>query len=264
MTGDSARSGGTYRERNSTADKALDILMMFDDQHLTLSAADVARQLGVARSTAYRYLQSLVGTQFLEEADAGGYRLGSRVLELARLARRGLGLSEAARPVMRRLAADVGEVVLLTRLAGAAVICLEREDATARAVRISYERGEVLPINAGAAAHVLLAWLPQEQIDAVLTGVRFPAFTERTLTTKRDLARRLTETRKLGYAASRGELDPDVLGVAAPIRDENDVVVAAISIAAVSARVPDSRLPAIAAAVRDAATEISATLALRG
>lgn len=259
-----AHSGSTYRERNSTADRALDILMMFDDQHLTLSAVGVARQLGVARSTAYRYLQSLVGTQFLEEADGGGYRLGRRVLELARLARRGLGLSEVARPVMKRLAAEVGETVLLTRLAGAAVICLEREDTTTRAVRISYERGEILPINAGASAHVLLAWLPKQEIDTALGGMRFHAFTDRTLTTKRDLLRRLAETREHGYAASRGELDRDVLGVGAPIHNDDGDVVAAISIAAVSTHAPDDRLPVFAKAVRAAAEDISATLALQG
>jgi len=257
------RAGSTYRERNSTADKALDILMMFDDQHLTLSAVDVARQLGVARSTAYRYLQSLVGTQFLEEADGGGYRLGRRVLELARLARRGLGLSEAARPVMKRLAAEVGETVLLTRLAGTMVICLEREDAASGAVRISYERGEILPINAGASAYVLLAWLPGQQIDSVLNGVRFHAFTDRTITTKRDLLRRLAQTREHGFADSRGELDRDVVGVAAPVRNGDDTVVAAVSIAAVSAHVPDDRLPELAEAVRDAAGEVSAALALQ-
>jgi DNA-binding IclR family transcriptional regulator len=264
MAGPAARRTSGYRERNTTADKALDILLMFDDQRLAISALEVVEQLDVARSTAYRYIQSLVQTQFLEEAAGGGYRLGRRVLELARLARRGVGLSEIARPVMKRLAAEVGEAVLLTRLAGSAVICLEREDAGTRAVRISYERGQVLPTNAGASAYVLLAWLPDTEVGTILDGAQLHRFTERTLTTTRDLTRRLTETRERGFAISRGELDTDVLGVAAPVRDEDGDVVAAISVAAVSARVPDDRLPELTTAVRAAAVEISSTLALRG
>src|ERR1035437_7614259 len=96
-----------YRERNSTADRALDILGMFDEHRPTIGAAEVADQLGVARSTAYRYVQSLGQSGFLEEAETGRFRLGRRILELALLARRGLGLAEVARPVMRRLSADI-------------------------------------------------------------------------------------------------------------------------------------------------------------
>ena len=253
-------SGGVHRARNSTADRALDILLMFDDQHLTLTAADVARRLDVTRSTAYRYLQSLTSTQFVEEADGSGYRLGRRVLELARLARRGLGLSEVARPVMRRVVGEVGEAVLLTRLAGSSVICLEREEAAVGAVRISYERGQILPINAGAGAHILLAWLPHAHVDAILRGAHFEAFTERTLTTVDDLHRRLGETRRRGYAVSRGELDPDVLGVAAPIHNAKGDVTAAISVAAVSARVPEERVRVLVEAACSAAEEISSEL----
>src|SRR5690348_17352593 len=102
---------------------------MFTEHRLAISAVEVAEELSVARSTAYRYLQSLVGSGFLEESDAGRFRLGRRIMELARLARRGTGLSEVARPVMRRLAAATGETILLTRLAGTTVICLEREEA---------------------------------------------------------------------------------------------------------------------------------------
>jgi DNA-binding IclR family transcriptional regulator len=264
MAGRVEQPSGGYRERNSTADKALDILLMFDDDHLVLGAVEVAARLGVARSTAYRYLQSLVQSQFIEESDGRGYRLGRRVLELARLARRGLGLSEIARPVMMRLAAEVGEAVLLTRLAGSTVICLEREETGNQAVRISYERGQVLPTNAGASAYVLLAWLPGPAVEAVLDGVTFPAFTERTLTDGAAIVRTLAETRERGYAISRGELDRDVLGVAAPVRDQDGAVVAAVSVAAVSARVPDERLPQLVDQVLAAADEITRTLVLRG
>lgn len=260
MTGPKT-SSSTYRERNSTADRALDILLMFDDRRLVITATEVAAELSVARSTAYRYLQSLTGSRFVEEADgAGAYRLGPRVVELARLARRGLGLSEVARPVMKRLADSVGEAVLLTRLGGSAVICLEREDTTSRAVRITYERGEVLPINAGASALVLLAWLSDQQIDAVLAGTELRPITDKTITTKRSLLTRLRQTRQQGYAVSRGELDPDVIGIAAPIRKADGVVVAAVSVAALSARVTDDRVPEIGAAVRAAADEIGAAL----
>ncbi|MFH8467023.1 IclR family transcriptional regulator [Streptomyces sp. NPDC017991] len=266
MTGrksEKAAPVGQYRERNSTADRALDILGLFSQDRLSLSGQEVATALGTARSTAYRYLQSLVGSGFLEEDPQGGFRLGLRVLELARLARRGYGLSEIALPLMRELCTEVGETVLLTRRAGGAAICVERCEAE-HPVRISYERGSVLPANAGASALVLLAWLPEQECRELLEAQRLQRFTARTITDVDDLMERLAQIRQDGFTVSRGELDADILGIAAPIRGSSGAVVAALSIAALEHRVPDRRLDEVVAAVRRAAELISGELAVVG
>ncbi|GHD42363.1 IclR family transcriptional regulator [Streptomyces galbus] len=266
MTG---RESGTvpstshYRERNSTADKALDILGLFSEERLTVSGQEVAAALGTARSTAYRYLQTLVNSGFLEENPAGGYRLGVRTLELARLARRGYGLSDIALPVMKELCTQLGETVLLTRRSGAAAICLERCEAD-HPVRISYERGSMLPVNAGASAQVLLAWLPEEQCRDLLSTERLQRFTARTVTDPDALIDRFAQIRTDGYSVSRGELDPDILGIAAPIRADSGDVIAALSVAALEHRVSDRALDAAVVAVRQAADHVSDQMALVG
>ncbi|MDX2969467.1 IclR family transcriptional regulator [Kribbella solani] len=252
---DVSSQGSGYRSRNSTADRALDILLLFDDDTLVLSGARVADHLQVARSTAYRYLQSLTSMGFLEENDGGGFRLGPRVLDLARLARKGVGLSDLAQPVMRELARTTGFPVLLTRRTGSAVVCLEREDAN-QALRLSYERGEILPLNAGAAALVLLAWAPDQVIDEVLDAP-LPRFTEATITDPKQLRSRLAEIRDHEYVSSRAELDRDVLGIAAPVRGLGGEVVAAISVAALSHRISDEELPAVGQLVTKAAEQLS-------
>jgi DNA-binding IclR family transcriptional regulator len=257
-------TGGSqsYRGRNSTADRALDILLMFDDDWLTLSATEVAAHLDVARSTAYRYLQSLTTMEFLEENQGGsGFRLGPRVLDLARLARKGVGLSDLALPIMRELAQHVGQSVILTRRTGASVVCLERVEASTP-IRLSYDRGQVLPVNAGAAALVLLAWAPEAEVEEILAHP-LARFTDATITEPDALRARLTQIRADGIAVARGELDPDVLGVAAPVR-ANGTVVAAISIAALASRVPDDDIPHITAAVQEAADELSQQASLSG
>ncbi|MER5439747.1 IclR family transcriptional regulator [Streptomyces sp. NPDC002790] len=256
-----AASSGQYRERNSTADKALDILGLFSDERLSLSGQEVAQALGTARSTAYRYLQSLVAGGFLEEDPRGGFRLGMRVLELARLARRRYGLSEIAVPVMEKLCEQVQETVLLTRRSGTRAICLEKCEA-GHAVRISYERGGVLPVNAGAAALVLLAWLPKEEARRLLESEPLQRFTARTLTDVDALQARLATIRREGQCVTWSELDEDVLGVAAPVFDASGSVVSALSIAALERRVPDSRLEEVVSAVREAAAQVTTQLEL--
>jgi DNA-binding IclR family transcriptional regulator len=254
MSGHQSGSSG-YRERNSTADRALDVLQLFTEEKPVWSGAEISEQLGVARSTGYRYLSSLVQSGFIAEGD-GGFQLGPRIFQLARVARRRMGLVEVALPVMQDLAKDVNETVLLTRRSGSVVVCLERVEA-ARAIRLSYERGHVLPINAGAAAEALLAWLPPAEVEQILLDAPPQRFTASTLVDPGAIQERLTQIRKEGYALSRGEIDPDVLGIAAPIRGHDDSVRAAVSIAALSSRVPVKQAKAMTASVLDAAAKIT-------
>lgn len=226
-----------YRERNSTADRALEILALFSDELPVVSGAEVASRLGVARSTAYRYLQSLVAGRFLEEAPGGGFRLGVRVLELARLARRAYGLPQIAAPVMTELAAAVNETVLLTRRVGDVVVCLERIEPPNHRIRISYERGSTFPLNAGASALILLAWEPEVEVRALLEAAPLRRFTPSTLADPDAVLARLKQIRLDGYAVTKSEFDADVLGVAAPIRGDDRRVVGALSVVALASRV---------------------------
>ncbi|MFI1995358.1 IclR family transcriptional regulator [Actinoplanes sp. NPDC020271] len=259
MSASAPREAGNnqgYRVRNSTADRALDILLLFDDDRLAVSANEVAKHFGVARSTAYRYLESLTSNGFLEENQAGsGFRLGPRVLDLARLARKGVGLSDLAKPIMRRLVDRTGAPAILTRRAGSAVVCLEREEA-GQTLRLSYERGQVLPVNAGAAALALLAWATDDELSSLLADP-LTRFTDATYTDADKLRAHLADIREQGYAVGRGELDPDVLGIGAPILGDGGRVVAALSIAALSHRVPDSELDRYITPVREAADQLS-------
>ena len=258
MTGHNDRPVSGYRDRNSTADRALDVLQLFSDDKLVWSGTEISERFGVARSTGYRYLKGLVGAGFIEECE-GGFRLGSRVFQLARLARKGLGLSEIAKPVMRELADEVGETVLLTRRSGAAVVCLELAESS-HPIRLSYERGHVLPINAGASAQILLAWAPTEEVANVLSSSPLKRFTDSTVTDPAELQRRLAQIRTQGFAISNGELDADVVGVAAPIRTANGAVSAAVSVAALASRVPRNKKTQVTKAVRVAADRISARI----
>jgi DNA-binding IclR family transcriptional regulator len=139
---------------------------------------------------------------------------------------------------------------------------LEREEA-GQTLRLSYERGQVLPINAGAAALALLAWAPDDEVDGPLAAP-LTRFTEATYTDSGKLRAHLAEIREQGYAIGRGELDPDVLGIAAPVRSESGRVVAAISIAALSHRVPDSKIDQYVTPVIEAAGQLSAQVRLFG
>lgn len=252
----------TYRDGNSTADRALTILSLFSESKSAVAAAEVAEHLGVTRSTAYRYLQTLVGSAFLQEDPGHGFRLGTRVLELARIARRGHGLSDLALPVMKSLAGKFHQTALLTRRIGSTVVCLEREEWSGQYVRLSYERGSQLSINAGASALTLLAWLPEEEARSLLSQESLVRYSDKTLTSVDAIVERLSRIRSEGHAVTWGEVDADAMGIAAPIFDQDGTVAAALSFVLLQSRLPDGDLPRMVEGIKDAAEEISSSLSL--
>lgn len=251
-----SETGSSTTGRNSTADRAIDVLFLFDVSTPVLSAGDIAERLGMSRSTTYRYLQSLRASNLLEEdAVRGGFRLGSRVFELARIAREGLGLSEIALPIMRDLAREVDETVLLTRRSGNMAVCVERVE-IARPIRLSYERGHLLPLHAGAPAKVLLAF--EEDADLVVDSLApFERFTDTTITDPGDLRRELARIRDCGYALSNGERDVGVRGVAAPVFGPDGKVTAGISVGCLAFELIEDDLPGVIQAVQAAAKRVT-------
>ena len=249
-----------YRASNATADRALRVLGLFDDARPAISAADVAAELGVARSTAYRYVQGLVAAGFLASEPGGGLTVGPRVIELADIARRGAGIGAVALPAMRVLRDATGETVLLTRRVGRQVVCVERVEAQAP-VRISYERGATLPLHAGAAALVLLAWEPGATARRLLAAAPLERFTPGTEIDVEVLLLRLAEIRESGVARSVSELDDDITGIAAPVRDGASRVVAAIGVAALTRRATPARLERMERAMLAATGTVERALA---
>lgn len=256
-------SGAATSGRNTTADRAIDLLCLFDVSTPVLSAGEIAEHLGISRSTAYRYIQSLRSYDLLEEdAGRGGFRLGPRIFELARVARQGLGLSELTLPVMEELSRDLGEAVILTRRSGSMAVCLERVE-TAQPIRLSYERGLLLPLHAGAPSKVLLAF--DEQADAVVDSLgKLERFTDSTITDPDALRAELNVIRAQGYAVSNGERDVGVRGIAAPIFGADGKLAAGISAGCLALAADGADLDSTIAAVRAAAQEVSERLAAVG
>ncbi|MDJ1372625.1 IclR family transcriptional regulator [Gulosibacter molinativorax] len=254
-------SSNSRHNRNSTSDRTLQILGLFNDQRIRLTPAQIMRELDISRSTAYRYIQSLVNEQFLESAPDGSLRLGMRVLELARLARAGYGLSELAVPVMRQLAAAHKQTVLLTVLMGRSVVCLEREESPDQFVRLSYEPGVELPLNAGASALVLLAWKPRAELRALL-GNSMRRFTENTITDIDELLERLDTIRAAGEVVTLAEVDRDALGIAVPLMAGDGEVVGGLSIVALQSRFSEEQQSRALEDLHGAADRISSRLRL--
>lgn len=256
MSATTERRGG-YRDGNSTADRALTILLMFSDERRQISANDIAEHLNVSRSTAYRYAQTLVNSEFLTEDPGSGFMLGPKVMELARIARHSHGLSDITLPIMRTLAAEFRDTVLLTRRVGPAILCTEREEWPGQYIRLSYERGSRLPLNAGASAYILLAWLPEDLVRTLLAAEELRTYTANTLTDHDAIIERLRQIRADGYCIARGEVDRDVIGIAAPIFDASGDVHAGLSMVTLGSRLSKTDIDTTRDRLVDAARQVT-------
>jgi DNA-binding IclR family transcriptional regulator len=206
---------------------ALDLLDCFlEDEELGVS--DVARRLGVAKSTAHRLLTTLASRGIIEQNPATGrYRLGIHLFELGHLALARVELRRRSKTLLEQLRETSGWTVHLSIAQGADVLYLERLT-TLRGMQAMEQYRRRWPLHATSSGKALCAYDPIALQARVEAG--FPAFTPHTITTEQDFRAELEQVRHVGYAVSRQELMTQLSSVAAPVLDNHGHAVAAISL----------------------------------
>jgi len=239
-----------------TFDRGLDLLLLFHEGAPVLSIGEMVDRLALPRSTVYRFIRSLRAKGLLEPAGRGLYRLGWRAVELGRLAAAPrAALAEVALPVMQELATSTRETTVLTVAQGLRAVCLERVESP-EALRLSFTRDAELPLERGASAKVLLAYLDEQWRRSVLDRV---AARDGELASG-GLDAELARIRAQGYAVTSEEVDRGARAVAAPVLSSGGTLIAGLSVAGPLFRLDESRLPGLIGAVQTAARQISTRL----
>ena len=224
-----------------TVHRALDVLLLFDEEHPEWSIAELSQALGLHRSIVYRILHTFEQRGIVTRSHTGGrYRLGLKLVELANVVLASMDLRQAAHPVMERLLRESGESAFLTVVSEDESVCIHKVESSQR-VRVTLSIGGRYPLYAGASNKLLLAYLPTEKTDEIMArGLK--QLTPETITSPDRLREDLTKIRGQGWAFSVGELTPGVAAVAVPLRDSQGDVVAALSISGLASRFGEDRL----------------------
>jgi DNA-binding IclR family transcriptional regulator len=234
---------------NSVTARALRVLGAFSAGHPDLSLSDIARRAGVPLSTAHRLVGELTTWGALERDARGHYRIGLRLWEVASLAPRGVGLREAALPYLEDLYEATHENVQLAVLDGLEVVYVERICGR-DAVPVYTRPGLRFTPHATGVGLVLLAYASAELQERYLAGP-LRTFTAKTIAEHRRLRAVLAEVRRRGYAVSDGQVTLDALSIAAPVREPDGAVIAALSIVVrAGSAVPSALAPAVVATAR--------------
>lgn len=222
---------------NSAAENVLDVLLLFSEARTELTVDEISELIETPRSTTYRYIRLLRDKGLIEKTPAGSFQLGARLLQLAKTAQQQPDLATVALPVMEEIARQTKETVLLTRMIGRNAVCIERVEGP-QTVRISFDRGRVQPLHAGASSVILLAYANESEWQQYLS-LPLERFTDNTITDLDALQERLHSIRRQGYCVSDSEVDVGARAVAVPILNDRQQMVAALSTAGPAFRMDD-------------------------
>jgi IclR family transcriptional regulator, pca regulon regulatory protein len=235
-------------------ERGLAVIKAFDAEHPVLTLSEVAVATGASRAAARRFLLTLAELGYVR-TDGRFFSLTARVLELGYAYLSSLSLPEVAEPHLERLVAEVNE--------SSSVSVLDRDDVvyvarvpTSRIMTVAINVGTRFPAYATSMGRVLLAGLPEADLETYLGRVQPAELTPRTIPSIPALRTELDRVRSQGWALVNQELEEGLRAVAAPIRDRAGSVVAAVNVSAHASRVSleamkrDLLPPLLVAAVR--------------
>ena len=220
--------------------------------------SEVAAELEVHKSTAFRLLSTLEGHEIVEQTeDRGKYRLGVGLFRLAGASTARLDLVQEARPVCRRLAEESGETVNLAVLSDGSALYVDQVSGGSTLPSHNWV-GQHIPLHATSNGKVLLSGLDATEVDRRVTEL--PAYTQRTVTSRALLHRELERVRSKGYAVAADELQVGLTAIAAPVRSARGDVIASVSVSGPTFRLTDARVTQLVPAVLAAGAEVSRRL----
>ncbi len=214
---------------SEVVERALDVLLCFLDAEGELGVTEIARRLGIDKGRVHRFLSAFKAKGLVAaNPRTRRYSLGFRVLELSGALTRQFDVAARAQPYLRELRDATGETAGLSVRVGDHRVSLAQVESE-HEIRQTFPLGKPLPLHTGAAAKVLLAFLPAGEIDALLAG-RLDRLTESTITDPAQLRAELARVRRQGYALSLGERMAGSRSVSAPVWSwRGDVIALVVS-----------------------------------
>ena len=230
MTASPSGASGSRTQTIAAVERAADVMLhVAQSPSTSLGVTEIATDLGMSKAVVHRILNSLRTRGLIEmNAETRRYQLGAMAVMLGLSSLNRFDLRQHVRPVLVDLARVTNETATMSVRTGNTRIYLDQVTPQ-REVIMSVSLGVAYPLHAGASSKALLAFLPDDEIDAYLHG-SLSQLTDSTVTNVAVLRRELREIRERGWASSSQERQAGASAVAAPVLDRNNSPAAVISI----------------------------------
>lgn len=214
--------------------KISEILDSFSLSRPSMTLSEIQLSTGLPTSTAQRLVTNMVAQGFLDRV-GDQIRVGTKMAFWAATAVKGLDIQAIVSPVLKEMRDRTGETACFFRVEQEYRVCVAVAE-TRHALRRDMYVGKIIPLHAGSAGRVLLAWNP-ELAERVLAGP-LEHLTEGTVTDAEDLRALIARAKADGYAISAGERQDSASGLSAPVFDPAGDVLGALMISGPTIRMP--------------------------
>ncbi len=237
--------------------KAMKILNLYDAKGKALSLTEINDLLSFNKASTFRIIKNLEGAGYLVR-DPGSmkFKLGPKLFQLGSLAEPGSDIARIARPFLQKLNERCGETVHLATLLNGEALYLDKIEGK-KTIRVITRTGTRLHAHCSGVGKVLLSGLSNEDLTRLINEKGLIRFTDNTITDVNVLTKELANIRRNGYAVDNEEVEVGLKCVAAPIRDSEGKIVAALSISAPTERFHTFR-EAYISSVSETAKEVTA------
>ena len=214
-------------KRVPAIDKCFSILALMAQAKRPFGFNEIAKNLGLNKSTVFNILHTLNDLHVLEKGPDGLFRLGSRLFILGNAAAGGSQLIQTVHPYLETINHEFKLSTFFGILSGQEVVILDKADRAHR-IKLSSEIGMKIPIFAGVAGKALLSQLPETEIDRILSENTPKRYTPRTTIDKTACKKEILGVKKTGIAYDREEYIEGLIAVAVPLRTYREDLQAAI------------------------------------
>jgi IclR family transcriptional regulator, pca regulon regulatory protein len=220
---------------SQSLERGLLILSSFTEARPILGIADLARAVGLNKSTTYRYVATLAKLGYLQQdQETKKYSLGPRVVDLGFAAVNSMEVTKVAAPYLQALSDETGYTVSMAVLDGPDIVYVDRRRsgrASNFAMGLNLHVGSRLPAYCTSMGKVLLAYREPAVLRSLLDRTDLARRGPKTITAREQLMTVLERVRQTGIAVNDEELAAGLRSVAAPVRDRTGAVIAAVNIA---------------------------------
>lgn len=243
--------------------RALNIVEFISTRHI-VGLSDISRAVGLHKSTTHELIKTLETMGYVrQETFSGKYTLGLKLFELGQIVLSKMDIRAIAMPYLLELVIKYEETVHLAILSHDEVVYIDKVDSP-RSIRIVSKVGGRNPAYCTGVGKVLLAGMPDKDLQKTLSKIKFQQFTPKTITDVQLLKKHLQKVRNAGFATDDQELEAGLSCCAAPIRNHLGNVIAAISLSGPTDRMADRDAGQLAADVVNSARLISGQFGFSG
>jgi len=220
--------------------KGLNLIEILAQSAEGMTAVELANSVGVHKTTAYRYLNTLLQGGYVDTDGDARYHLGNKILELGSQLLRRMPLRETARPFLLKLSADTHKTVHLCVLDGHDIVYIDKVE-NQQSLPMMSRIGSRAPAYCTGVGKALLSSLPTDHVVSLLGGLTLEKRTPTTITDAVKLLEEIKATAERGYAIDDGEHEEGIKCFAAPLRRYGGDASAAVSVTGLKRELSDDQ-----------------------